>query len=513
MPIDFEKEELAATLRGSVLEFMRTFFPILTGREFLVSHPIGREPHQITVCKALTRAFDLKLYNQRLLLNIPPGHGKSVMLSLWIAWCMASYPDSNFLYISYSKSVAAKHTDFIRQLMGSRHYQYLFDVHLRDDSRAKDLFKTTAGGTIGAFGSSGAITGQDGGLPNLNRFSGAVVLDDAHKPDEVHSDPVRQGVIDNYQETISQRLRGVNVPLICLGQRLHEDDLPAFFLSGKEGYEWETIILKSIDAAGNALYPENFPLKKLRIAEKHNRYVFAAQHQQEPLPAGGGLFQKSDFAILDYEPKFIQTFITVDTAETNNSWNDATVFSFWGLYEMEVGGRKINKMALHWLDCVELRIEPKHLKDAFLDFYGEASRHPVAPLMAAIEKKSTGVTLVSVLEDIRGLAIRKIERAGAANNKTQRFIDIQGFIAAKLVSFTEGARHLEGCVLHMSKITANNTHRHDDIADTCADAVRIALIDKSLYINDNKSRERKEIIATLNASLERKRRAGAIING
>lgn len=30
----------------------------------------------------------------------------------------------------------------------------------------------------------------------------------------------------------------------------------------------------------------------------------------------------------------------------------------------------------------------------------------------------------------------------------------------------------------MSKITANNTHRYDDIADTLADAIKIALIDK-----------------------------------
>ena len=32
----------------------------------------------------------------------------------------------------------------------------------------------------------------------------------------------------------------------------------------------------------------------------------------------------------------------------------------------------------------------------------------------------------------------------------------------------------------MSKITANETHRWDDIADTAADAVKIALIDKTI---------------------------------
>jgi hypothetical protein len=33
----------------------------------------------------------------------------------------------------------------------------------------------------------------------------------------------------------------------------------------------------------------------------------------------------------------------------------------------------------------------------------------------------------------------------------------------------------------MSKITANDAHRHDDICDTLYDGVKIALIDKSLH--------------------------------
>jgi hypothetical protein len=37
----------------------------------------------------------------------------------------------------------------------------------------------------------------------------------------------------------------------------------------------------------------------------------------------------------------------------------------------------------------------------------------------------------------------------------------------------------------MSKITANETHRFDDIADTVSDAIKLALIDKTLIINNN----------------------------
>ncbi len=178
----------------------------------------------------------------------------------------------------------------------------------------------------------------------------------------------------------------------------------------------------------------------------------------------------------------MQTFITADTAETDKSYNDATVFSFWGLYEIETMGRRTGEMGLHWLDCQELRVEPKDLRDSFLDFWQDCARHRVAPLLAAIEKKSTGVTLVSVLKELRGIQIRNIERNRSSGSKTQRFLNIQPYVANKLISFTNGSKHSEMCINHMSKITANDTHRHDDIADTLADAIRIALIDKTINI-------------------------------
>src|ERR1700674_890620 len=98
-----ELDELASCLRGSFIEFAEFFYPILTGRPFIVSSPIGRESHHITIARELTSAARLEIPNHRLLINVSPGSGKSTLLALWVAWCMASYPDSRFLYISYSK--------------------------------------------------------------------------------------------------------------------------------------------------------------------------------------------------------------------------------------------------------------------------------------------------------------------------------------------------------------------------------------------------------------------------
>lgn len=492
--IDIEKEELSSKLKGSLFEFTRTFYPLLTGRDLIISNPAGREPHIITICKALTRVFRLEVPTNRLLISVPPGHGKSTMMIMWVAWTLASYPDSKYLYISYSSSLAAKHTETIKRIVSLGHYRYLFDVQIRHDSRGKEFFQTTHGGAIAAFGSSGSIVGTDGGLPGLNRFSGAVILDDMLKVDEAHSETIRNSIINNYRETIQQRARGINVPFVSIGQRVHEADLSAYLLSGDDGYEWEHVKLQSIDATGNALYPEAFPLEMLRIKQERDPYVFSSQMQQEPVPSGGSLFKPEWFVHLDEEPEILMTFITADTAETDKSYNDATVFAFWGVYEIETMGRKTGEYGLHWLDCQELRVEPKDLKDSFLDFWQDCMRHKKPPLLAAIEKKSTGTTLVSILQELRCIQIRGIERTRASGSKTTRFLEIQPYIASKRISFTTGCNHSDMCITHMSKITASDAHRHDDICDVAADAIKIALIDKTIVFD---TKQNNQVAATI----------------
>ena len=107
-------------------------------------------------------------------------------------------------------------------------------------------------------------------------------------------------------------------------------------------------------------------------------------------------------------------------------------------------------------------------------------RYKKPPQLVAIEKKSTGGTLISLLSEIRTIKVMDIPRTRESGNKTKRFLDIQPYIAERRISFPAQGRHVKLCIDHMSKITANLTHRWDDICDTAADAIRLALIEKSL---------------------------------
>ncbi|WP_218813991.1 hypothetical protein [Rickettsiella endosymbiont of Dermanyssus gallinae] len=484
-------EHMKAEYWGSLLLFTQVFYKIRTGHEFKISQPICREPHVITLCRALTEVLEGK--TKRLIINIPPRYGKSELVIHFIAWALSRYPDSQFLYISYAHMLAKKQTQTIRQIVNLPAYKKLFGIKLSDSSSAKDNFETVQGGCVYAAGSGGAITGRGAGLQNIERFAGAIIIDDIHKPDDVGSDVMREGVVNWYYNTLQSRVNSPTTPIIFIGQRVHEEDLVATL---RDTGDWTAVILPALDESGNALNPSQHDEKSLLKLKQESPYVFSAQYQQDPQPAGGGLFKPEWFYLLDEEPKFLATFITVDTAETVKTYNDATVFSFWGLYTINDKGIETDQLALHWIDCVELRIEPKDLEAELRNFCTHTSRHAVKPSIIAIEKKSTGTMLLALLRTLRGIEVREIERSNTSS-KGDRFLEIQPIITRQLVSLMRYAKHTPLCLDHCKKITINNTHRFDDIADTLYDAVKIGLIDQSVILRNKRRQETHRIVAEL----------------
>lgn len=504
--IEREKEEMRSRLKGSLYEFTRFFTKYITNRDYIESKPIGRESHQITMCRELAAMARLEHPTENLLINIMPGSGKSLHLCMWVAWCYTHNPCCNFIYISYSQTLSAEQTAFIKLIMMSEMYVFLFDVKISKDTKAKDHFATTEGGHVAAFGSEGAVTGRNAGLPSVPIFSGAVIIDDAHKPDEAHSDTLREKVVRNYKETVRQRPRGHNVPIIFVGQRVHESDIAAFFLGELEEKDiknWRKVILKAIDDAGNILYPEVYQKEYLLKLQAESPYVYASQFDQNPNPAGGGLFRPEWFLELDKDPEFIKTFLTLDTAETSKTYNDPTAMSFFGIYEIELFGKKTGKLGLHWIDCIEEWIDAKDLEERVLEFWQECSRHDNPPSTIAIEKKSTGVTLLASLGKIQGIHVKDIMRTSASGSKTTRYLEMQPYSASKCITFTYGRRHVQMCKKHMGKITANDSHRHDDICDTLYDGVKIGLIDQAFYKPEIQNNAGNEVMNAIAQKMKR----------
>ncbi len=504
---NIEDDLIHHKLVNSLLYFTQIFYKIRTGRRFELSYPVGRESHFITISKGLVQVFDGKI--KKLMITVPPRYAKTELAINFVAWSMAQYPDSNYIYTSYSHSLAKKQTQTIRSILQLKEYQEIFGVKLKDDTSAKDNFETTENGSVYAAGAGGSITGRGAGLKGVDRFGGARIIDDIHKPNEAYSEVIRQSVKDWYYDTFASRANSPNTPIIYIGQRVHEDDLAANLL--KEG-DWNLIELRALDEAGNALYPEMHTVEELKKMEKVSPYIFWAQYQQNPQPAGGGIFKEDWFVLHEEEPNILATFITCDSAETEKSYNDATVFSFWGLYKIKLRDIETDTYGLHWLDCWEMRIEPKDIENEFLNFYSVCNKYKIKPSIAAIEKKSTGVTLISTLKGYQGIRIIEIERTRASGSKIDRFIEAQPYVASRVISLPAYGKHTAMCIKHCKGITANNSHRFDDIADTMYDAIKIGLIDKTianikLNEEDNSNNLARTIMSTANRIDQLKKKA------
>jgi predicted phage terminase large subunit-like protein len=260
-----------------------------------------RAAHHQTICDALTRVFNGEC--KRLIINIPPRYSKTELIKNFISWSLGHAPDSEFIYTSYSGRLASASSWDVRSLVQEPEYCATFpNVKLRDDSQAKDEWRTTAGGIMYAVGAGGSITGYGAGKHRPG-FGGALIVDDPLKADEARSDVIRQNGIDWFQGTLESRKNSPETtPIIIIMQRLHENDLSGWLLAGGNGEKWEHVCLPALQSDDTALWPEKHSVEELRRMESAAPYTFSGQYQQRPSPAEGGIFKPDQIPTIDAMP-------------------------------------------------------------------------------------------------------------------------------------------------------------------------------------------------------------------
>lgn len=260
-----------------------------------------RGAHHKAICDALMRVYRGEC--KRLIINVPPRYSKTELAVVnFIAWALGQRPDAEFIHTSYSGRLAANNAWQARELVQSSDYREIFtSVALRQDSQAKDEWRTTAGGCVYAVGAGGTITGYGAGKHRPG-FGGAIIIDDPHKADEARSDVIRAGVIDWFQNTLESRKNAPHTPIILIMQRLHEKDLAGWLLAGGNGEKWEHVSLSALQDDGTALWPEKHGADELRRMQDAAPYTFAGQYQQRPAPPDGGLFKPHKLEIIEAIP-------------------------------------------------------------------------------------------------------------------------------------------------------------------------------------------------------------------
>lgn len=162
---------------------------------------------------------------KRLMIFVPPRHGKSQQCSIdFPAHYLGRHPDGQIITTSYSSELAKDFGEQTRDLVASFEFQKIFsETRLKEDSTAKDKWKTDQGGYYIAVGVGGAITGRGAKI--------AIIDDPFKNREEAESQTMRDKVYNWYTSTLYTRLepQGAIILIMCM-----TGDTPVLMADGAE---------------------------------------------------------------------------------------------------------------------------------------------------------------------------------------------------------------------------------------------------------------------------------------
>jgi len=309
---EFRKQQAERSLH----EFIRQMWPRMDPAPFVDGW------HIRVICEHLEAVCRGEI--KRLIINIPPRHCKSLLVSVaYPAWCWArrsddplSGPATSFLYASYAQNLSVRDSRKCRALIESDLYQKRWGDRFKiiSDQNTKTRFETDAMGYRLATSVGGALTGEGAAI---------IILDDPNRADEAESAVKREAVLEWWKLTMSNRLNSpAGGAFVVVQQRLHEEDLSGYLMNKKieqdrDFGKWERLVLparyepqhphasaRDMRAReGALLWPQRFSAAYLRDQETEmGSYGFAGQYQMRPAPRKGGLFEIEWWQYVDETP-------------------------------------------------------------------------------------------------------------------------------------------------------------------------------------------------------------------
>lgn len=481
-----EQLALAAAGEANPLAFMSLWFNISQGE------PLQINWHHHYFNWAATRMLTGEVQNT--IVNTPPGSTKTEFFSVHLpAYTFVKYPKVRTLNTSYSKDLVNENSERTRSLIRSSEFQQCYPYEFgsekvdnwtlnRKGKRVHQLFSRSSGGQI---------TGVRGGYISPGQYTGHIQTDDWDKPDDMFSEVKRTRGHTRFVNTMRSRRGYHGTPLLLVAQRLHTEDLTAFVLAGSAGLKVHQHIkipalindeyIQSLPPHIAAMVPEAeridgyqsyWPAKEslqdlLALKEAHP-YTFSSQYQQEPDELAGGIFEEDDFlfygpdADLELPSKFEYRFITADTAQKTNTWNDWTVFAEWGVAESKI-----------WrLSFKRARMDAKALRQNFVSFvkaaHGRNSGTNGVLRHVLVEDKSSGTGLIQETASSLPVLVVPVPRE---KDKLTRALDVQGPHSQRKVVLPYGDPANVEFVSEVVGFTADDSHRFDDQTDVMIDAL------------------------------------------
>jgi predicted phage terminase large subunit-like protein len=367
---------------------------------------------------------------ENLIINIPPGCMKSILVSVaWPAWEWMQDPALRYLGASYGGDLAIRDASKCRDIIVSDWYQERWPrVQVKKGSDQKTKYELTAGGWRMATSVGGRATGEH---PDRK------LIDDPHNAKQAESEVERESALVWFDRTLSTRGESRGAKTIVVMQRLHERDLTGHILANKlEGYTHLCIPMEYDGVprttslgwkdprakVGSLLWPELFNEKSVaRLKRNLGEYGASGQLQQKPSPPGGGILKIKHFQkwpAQDTLPAFSMVVQSYDTAYTEDTQNDPTAGTVWGIFTNK--GKKCALLLDAWSEHMEYPALRTKVLDEWHSVYGKTEgRKGRKADFVLVEKKSSGQSLIQDLRlgnvPVRGYVPTSMDKIARAH--------------------------------------------------------------------------------------------------
>lgn len=412
------------------------------------------------------------------IINLPPRYRKTeIAVKMFISYCIGMNPKSRFIHLSYSDDLALDNSEAIKDIIQSDCFQALFPVKLKADSKSKKKWYTDQGGGVYATSSGGQVTGfgagksiEDYGLSEYEEvldvnefmkgftpdtFGGAIVLDDANKPEDAFSPLTLSRVNNRFDSTIKNRVNSRYTPIINIQQRIAKNDLSGYLI--KESDDWRLLRLQALSDDLTPLCEQIHTKDELLKLRKENESIFNTQYQQDPKPSEGLMYEP--FTYVDKLPEDRNNIIRFTTTDVADAGNDYFATWFWEIN----GGHVYIYDAIYTQEPSGLTSKKFQLKTELHDCY-----------INKIESNNQGGTYATLLQT---MGVRT-DGYYSTGNKVHRITSNAMF--SKYVRFlkpgsqTYHTDEYQKALIHMEGFPKDGKHEdtHDDCEDSFTEGLR-----------------------------------------
>ena len=384
----------------------------------------------------------------RLVINLPPRHGKSFVLIAVAAWHLGRFPTKEVMLVAHSQSLTKDLAAKLCQLIASAFFREVFpQFGMLAGRESTSDFRTSDGGGFFAGSFDTGLTGRGADL---------LLIDDPISAHDAQSAQQRESVRNTFDSMIATRLNDLRSgTILAMSHRVHVDDLSAHLIG--LGYRHLALPFRAMDnenhlqggvlfqrRPGELLQPGRISEEDAHMLETLAAHIFLTQYQQAPMAVGNGLLSRRHFPSMETCPpggKIVVSWDVASSTEEGASYSVALVFS-------------VHDGVAYLLHVMRERLGYGRLKQRAFDLHAR-----FRPGCHLVEAASLGRALAA---DLQGIGACVVEIRTGSASKVERLMSVMHKIEACFVQPVRGTPNIEE---FLGECVAFPHGMHDDQVD------------------------------------------------